>query len=103
MASSEEEKNELCDFYKKRDEFTSKVSSFIDDLEEVSGYSVKAMAAEDICFEAINFGSLNSYEAVGILECVKRRYLDIVEEIYHEENCNEDCCFEEEEEELIVH
>ena len=84
MTPLEEERNEFNKFNKKKDKFLLKVSSFISHLPEIPGYSLKAIAAEHICFEAINFGSMNAYEAVGILECVKRKYLEILEEVSSE-------------------
>jgi len=97
MTSAKESKNELSVFNQKIDEFTSGISSFINSLDEIPGYSVKAMAAESICFEAVNYGSINAYEAVGILECAKRRYLEIFEEVSAEGD--EDLEFDEDEDE----
>ena len=99
MTSAKESKNELSVFNQKIDEFTSGISSFINSLDEIPGYSVKAMAAESICFEAVNYGSINAYEAVGILECAKRRYLEIFEEVSAEGD--EDLEFEDEDNEEI--
>jgi len=45
----------------------------------------QALAACRICMEAIVWGSFNGFEAVGILESVKRDYLDL------EIGCDGDC------------
>ena len=94
MALSEENKKELRDFDEKIEEFLPEISSFIDGLFEGSSFAFKAIAAERICFEAINYGSTNVYEAVGILDCVKRKYFEIAEEVFDEED---EELFEEEE------
>jgi hypothetical protein len=67
--------------------------------------------ADDICFEAVNQGSFNFYEAIGIFETSKNRFIETwnkvmleeaeqqieycnckFPEIYHCEQCGNDHC-----------
>jgi len=66
-------------------EIQDQICEYIKELMSEACDECKSELAHFIAFQAIVFGSVNTYEGVGILECVKREYIDICEEVLNEE------------------
>lgn len=66
-------------------EIQDEICDYIQDLMSQACDECKAELAHFIAYQAVVFGSMNTYEGVGILECVKRDYIDICEEVLSQE------------------
>jgi hypothetical protein len=70
--------------------FTQTVIDFIQRIPDTpEARHMKSKAAEIIASEAINWGSYNHYEAIGIMEECKLRYRENVAEMLLEEHMQE--------------
>ena len=94
---SEKKEEELLE---KLEDCVENVMLFIKQLPEDSW--IRSFAAERISFEAILWGSANSYEALGILEMTKQNYIRISEEIAEEDRAESCDCGECSKEESVV-
>lgn len=71
-------------------EIQDQICDYIQELMKDSCDECKSELAHFIAFQAVVFGSMNTYEGVGILECVKKDYIDACEEVLSEEMEGED-------------
>lgn len=62
------------------------VSDYLKELLDSVPKDLRASMTESIILQSIIWGSYNVYEAVGILECAKRSYLESFEKVILEQD-----------------
>lgn len=79
----------LIKFYNMSKEIQDGICDYIKELMSEACDECKSELAHFIAFQSVVFGSMNIYEGVGILECVKRDYIEACEEVLMEDEEDE--------------